>query len=70
MDINDLTLVLANFGKTYGASSAVNAVPEASSIALVAIGSVSVLAFAWRKHRAMGREEQTVAKRRAAMAMR
>ena len=52
IDINDLTMVLANYNTTYGASSALNAVPEASSIALVAIGAVSLLAFAWRKRRA------------------
>ena len=52
VDFNDLTIVLTNYNATYGASSAVSAVPEPSGVALVGIGAASLLAFAWRKRRA------------------
>ncbi len=34
VDINDLTIVLSNFGKTYGAG--ITAVPEPGSLAMIA----------------------------------
>jgi len=49
VDVNDLTLVLANFGTTYGASSGIKAVPEPSCVALLGIGAACLLAFAWRR---------------------
>ena len=44
VDVNDLTLVLSNFGTTYGAGSGpgMSAVPEPCSIALAALALVGV----------------------------
>jgi hypothetical protein len=55
VDINDLTIVLANFGTTYGASSGINAVPEPSSAAVLGIGAVCLLAITRRRHGALTR---------------
>jgi threonine dehydrogenase-like Zn-dependent dehydrogenase len=50
VNISDLTIVLANFGQTIGASSAGSkAVPEPSCVALLGIGVVGLLALAWRR---------------------
>ena len=46
VDINDLTIVLANYDTTYGASSGIKAVPEPSSIVLLAI---ALIALVWRR---------------------
>jgi hypothetical protein len=53
VDINDLTIVLANFGKGVGAGLA--AVPEPSCVVLLGIGAVALLAFACRKRRELKR---------------
>ena len=46
VDINDLTIVLANYGKTTGSSAAgMSAVPEPSSMMLLA--TVGLAAAAW-----------------------
>ena len=50
VDVNDLTIVLTNFGMTF--SAGVKAVPEPSALAvLLAAGVVGLLAYAWRKRR-------------------
>ena len=51
VDINDLTIVLANYNTTYTASSGIKAVPEPSTIVLLSIAVISILAFAYRKPR-------------------
>jgi hypothetical protein len=52
VDINDLTIVLANYGQTDG-SSAVgpSAVPEPGAMAILAAGAAGLLACAWRRRR-------------------
>ena len=49
MNVNDLTIVLANFGETAGAGMA--AVPEPASLGLVAAGLAALLACAWGRRR-------------------
>ena len=48
VDINDLTIVLANYGQTAGAAGALTAVPEPSGVVLIVIGLVGLLWSAWR----------------------
>jgi hypothetical protein len=47
VDINDLGIVLANYNTTLGTGLA--AVPEPSCVALLGVGTVSLLAFALRR---------------------
>ena len=50
VDINDLTIVLANFGTTYGASPAgIAAVPEPSSASLIGAAVLGLVAGACRR---------------------
>ncbi len=50
VDINDLTIVLAHYGQTAGASAGgISAVPEPSTVLLVAAGLLALLAYGWRK---------------------
>jgi hypothetical protein len=52
VDINDLTIVLANYGQSVGASGAgIAAVPEPGALALLAAGSVGLLAYGWRRRK-------------------
>ena len=53
MDINDLTVVLANYGQTAGASAGgMAAVPEPSTFVLIGVGAISLFGFVrrWQKH--------------------
>ena len=47
VDVNDLTIVLTNFGRP-ASSAGLSAVPEPSSLLLLGIGAVALLAL-WRK---------------------
>jgi hypothetical protein len=49
--INDLSNVLTNYDKTFGASASFRTVPEPSSLALVGIGVMGLLAYARRGRR-------------------
>jgi hypothetical protein len=51
VDINDLTVVLSNYGATVGAPGGVgvSAVPEPSAAALLAAALAGLAAYAWRK---------------------
>ena len=49
VDINDLTIVLANYGTTYSRGRASAAVPEPSCLVLLGIGAVVLLACARRR---------------------
>jgi hypothetical protein len=49
VDVNDLTIVLTNFGTTSGAGIAT--VPEPGIFALSAAGLAGLLAYAWRKRK-------------------
>ena len=52
VDINDLTIVLANYNQSLGSPAAgMAAVPEPGVLALVAAGSVGLLACAWWRKR-------------------
>jgi hypothetical protein len=49
VDINDLTIVLAHYGVSIGSSTGLAAVPEPSTLALIGIGLVGLLSYAWRR---------------------
>ena len=49
VDINDLSIVLANFGQTAGSPAAMIPAPEPSAIALLLAGAACLAAFAWRR---------------------
>jgi hypothetical protein len=49
VDINDLTIVLANYNRTAG--TALAAVPEPCALALLAASLVGLLAGAWRRRK-------------------
>ena len=51
VDVNDLTIVLANFGTTNTASSGIKPVPEPSIIVLFVAGAIglSALRSSWRR---------------------
>ena len=50
VDINDLTIVLSNYGHSLGSSAAgMAAVPEPSTLSLLAGGLIALLACAWRR---------------------
>ena len=50
MDINDLTIVLANLHTSIGAGErGIKAVPEPTTVLLAGIGLVALLACAWRR---------------------
>jgi hypothetical protein len=56
VDMNDLSVALTNYDKTYaaaaGASAAgITAIPEPSALALVAAGIVGLLAYVGRRRR-------------------
>ena len=44
VDINDLTIVLANFGTTYGSAAGLAAVPEPSGVLLIGLALVNLVA--------------------------
>ena len=50
VDINDLTIVLANFGTTYGRRG-ITAVPEPSSVLLIGVAVLGLVACACRRRR-------------------
>ena len=51
VDINDLTIVLAHYNQSLGTSLGINAVPEPSTLVLIGVGIVSLVAFTWRRRR-------------------
>ena len=50
VDVNDLTVVLSQFGSSVGGSAGIAPVPEPSTIAIVVAGLLGLLAYGW-KHR-------------------
>ena len=51
MDINDLTIVSANFGTTYASAAGLAAVPEPSALLLIALGVAGLVACTRRRRR-------------------
>jgi hypothetical protein len=49
VDVNDLTIVLAHYGQTGSASGSFSAVPEPTSLVLAGVGSICLVALAWRR---------------------
>ena len=49
VDVNDLTIVLSNFGQTAGAAASISSVPEPSAAALVVAGAACLLASIGRR---------------------
>ena len=64
VDINDLTIVLAHYNQSVGATSAeaFSAVPEPSTLLLVAAGLVGLLGYAWRRAREVTERSQGIAR--------
>jgi hypothetical protein len=52
VDITDLSKVLTNYDKSAGASVGINAVPEPSTLVLVVVGAIGLLAYAGRERAA------------------
>ena len=51
VDINDLTIVLANFGTTYGSAAGTCRRAGALRTVLIGLGVVSLVACTWRRRR-------------------
>ena len=49
VDVNDLVIVLTSLGRTCGASSGIDAVPEPTTIILLLASAACLVAFAWRR---------------------
>ena len=52
IDINDLTIVLANYNRSVASSTAgISAVPEPAGLVLLAAGLAGLLVCAWRQRK-------------------
>jgi hypothetical protein len=50
VDVNDLTIVLTNYNRSAGSSAnGMAAVPEPSTLVLIAVGVLGLLGYAWRR---------------------